>query len=68
MEMPNYNKVSTPKCNSYPSLTARKATINALALIYNGHGALGMGIKNIGVGEQLETWRDWSLCMSNMDL
>jgi hypothetical protein len=22
------SKVSTPKCNSYPSLTARKATVN----------------------------------------
>jgi hypothetical protein len=24
----NYSKVSTPKCNSYPSLTTRKATVN----------------------------------------
>jgi hypothetical protein len=45
------NKISTPKCNSYPSLTARKTTVNAMALIHNGQGALGMGIGNIGVAE-----------------
>jgi hypothetical protein len=25
------SKVSTPKCNSYPSLTARKATVNTVS-------------------------------------
>jgi hypothetical protein len=47
------SKISTSKCNSYPSLIPRKATVNALALTHNGQGALGMRTRNIGVGEQL---------------
>jgi hypothetical protein len=68
MQIYMQDKVSTPKTNSYPSLTVRKATVHALALTQNEQGPKGMGTMNSGVCERLGMWWERGLCMSTVEL